>query len=330
MKSTRICRRPLTAILNPEPVHKELKIATRDVHQQLAAHLTRLWRYGLVLSRNREMAEELVQATCVRALEKSAQYAPGTRIDRWLFAILHSIWISDLRTRRVRMGQGFVDSEDLQAPDTDEQDDNHRRYQQIMRRVNARLDAHLAGAVAVRPGVSRRALIAASVVFLLTGVGIGYLARPGVDDGIEALHEDVSIRDLEAHYMSLYSGETLLDVDSSPSVLRRGLARLAGDMGLQLQESQLVLAGSELKMVRILRYERTPIAQIAWNHADYGPMALCVSAHKQGGGSAISSEQRYGMNIVWWRSPQYQYALIARTPVAQLQATARQLQAALS
>ncbi|MGL4428101.1 MAG: anti-sigma factor family protein [Silvania sp.] len=197
-------------------------------------------------------------------------------------------------------------------------------------RMLARLDAHLAGAVAVRPGVSRRALIAASVAFLLTGVGIGYLARPGVDDGIEALHEDASIRDLEAHYMSLYSGETLLDVDSSPSVLRRGLARLAGDMGLQLQESQLVLAGSELKMVRILRYERTPIAQIAWNHADYGPMVLCVSAHKQGGGSAISSEQRYGMNIVWWRSPQYQYALIARTPVAQLQATARQLQAALS
>ncbi|MNC13012.1 hypothetical protein D3C75_607440 [compost metagenome] len=197
-------------------------------------------------------------------------------------------------------------------------------------RMLARLDAHLAGAVAVRPGVSRRALIAASVAFLLTGVGIGYLARPGVDDGIEALHEDASIRDLEAHYMSLYSGETLLDVDSSPSVLRRGLARLAGDMGLQLQESQLVLAGSELKMVRILRYESTPIAQIAWNHADYGPMALCVSAHKQGGGSAISSEQRYGMNIVWWRSPQYQYVLIARTPVAQLQATARQLQAALS
>jgi len=137
VKSTRICRRPLTAILNPEPVYKELKIGTRDVHQQLAAHLTRLWRYGLVLSRNHEMAEELVQATCVRALEKSAQYVPGTRIDRWLFAILHSIWISDLRARRVRMGQGFVDSEDLQAPATDDWDDNHRRYQQIMRRVNA-------------------------------------------------------------------------------------------------------------------------------------------------------------------------------------------------
>lgn len=249
-------------------------------------------------------------------------------------------WLDGQMTEAdARQFSRLLRSEEILAGRTAELMKSNQDYQQAFAplldeapdaRMLARLDAHLAGAVAVRPGVSRRAMIAASVVFLLTGVGIGYLARPVVDDGKEALHEDASIRDLEAHYMSLYSAETLLDVDSSPLVLRRGLARLAGDMGLQLQESQLVLAGSELKMVRILRYERTPIAQIAWNHADYGPMALCVSAHKQGGGSAISSEQRYGMNIVWWRSPQYQYALIARTPVAQLQATARQLQAALS
>lgn len=137
MKSTAICRRPLTANLNPETGREDRKITTSDVRQQLAVHLTRLWRYGLVLSRSRDMAGELVQATCVRALEKSAQFAPGTRIDRWLFSILHSIWISDLRARRVRMGQGFVDTEDLLAPDTGEQDEDRQRYQQIMHRVNA-------------------------------------------------------------------------------------------------------------------------------------------------------------------------------------------------
>jgi RNA polymerase sigma-70 factor (ECF subfamily) len=31
--------------------------------------MARLWRYGLVLSRQRDIAEELVQATCLRALE---------------------------------------------------------------------------------------------------------------------------------------------------------------------------------------------------------------------------------------------------------------------
>lgn len=93
---------------NPDLLVEGKPIATREVRQQLAAHLTRLWRYGLVLSRNRDIAEELVQSTCVRALERSGQYTPGTRIDRWLFAILHSIWISELRARHVRQGQGFV------------------------------------------------------------------------------------------------------------------------------------------------------------------------------------------------------------------------------
>ena len=73
--------------------------------------LPRLWRYGLVLSGNRDTAEELVQATCVRALERSVQFAPGTRLDRWLIAILHSIWLNEVRARKVRQGQGLVDAE---------------------------------------------------------------------------------------------------------------------------------------------------------------------------------------------------------------------------
>lgn len=77
----------------------------------LATHLPRLWRYGLVLSGNRDTAEELVQATCVRALERSGQFTPGTRLDRWLIAILHSIWLNEIRARKVRQGQGLVDAE---------------------------------------------------------------------------------------------------------------------------------------------------------------------------------------------------------------------------
>jgi RNA polymerase sigma-70 factor (ECF subfamily) len=81
------------------------------VMQGLAAELPRLWRYGLVLSGNRDTAQELVQATCVRAIERSAQFTPGTRLDRWLMTILHSIWLNDIRARKVRQGQGLVDAE---------------------------------------------------------------------------------------------------------------------------------------------------------------------------------------------------------------------------
>lgn len=112
------------------------KITTTEVRQQLAAHLDRLWRYGMVLSRNRDVAEELVQTTCVRALEYSARFTPGTHIDRWLFTLLHSVWINDLRAQRVRLGQGFVDSDDLLAPDTRQHTENHRQYQQVMQRVD--------------------------------------------------------------------------------------------------------------------------------------------------------------------------------------------------
>ncbi|PKC40236.1 RNA polymerase subunit sigma-24 [Pantoea ananatis BRT98] len=132
-----ICRPPLMVIRNPDTYDEDSHITTSEVRQQLAAHLTRLWRYGLVLSRNHDVAEELVQSTCVRALEKSAQFTPGTRIDRWLFSILHSIWISDLRARRVRLGQGFVESEELLAPDTQERDDERLHFQKIMQRVSA-------------------------------------------------------------------------------------------------------------------------------------------------------------------------------------------------
>jgi RNA polymerase sigma-70 factor, ECF subfamily len=85
--------------------------AHRAVMEGLAGLLPRLWRYGLVLSGNRDTAEDLVQATCVRALERSRQFMPGTRLDRWLIAILHSIWLNEVRARKVRQGQGLVDAE---------------------------------------------------------------------------------------------------------------------------------------------------------------------------------------------------------------------------
>ena len=84
---------------------------------ELPALLPRLWRYGLVLSGDRNTAEDLVQATCVRALERSFQFRVGTRLDRWLFSILRSIWLNELRAHRVREGQGLVSAEDVLTVD---------------------------------------------------------------------------------------------------------------------------------------------------------------------------------------------------------------------
>ena len=81
----------------------------RDVRLGLESHLARLWRYAVVLSSSRDVADDLVQATCLRAIERADQFAPGTRLDHWLFAILRSIWLNrDPRpegSRRRRMGR---------------------------------------------------------------------------------------------------------------------------------------------------------------------------------------------------------------------------------
>jgi RNA polymerase sigma-70 factor, ECF subfamily len=63
------------------------------------------------------MADDLVQATCLRAIERADQFVPGTKVDRWLLAILRSIWLNELRSRRIREGGGFVDPEDVLTAD---------------------------------------------------------------------------------------------------------------------------------------------------------------------------------------------------------------------
>jgi RNA polymerase sigma-70 factor (ECF subfamily) len=89
----------------------------REVRTGLELGLARLWRYALVLSGTSDAAEDLVQATCLRAVERADQFVPGTRLDRWLFAILRSIWLNDIRARRIRMGGGFVDGEEALSTD---------------------------------------------------------------------------------------------------------------------------------------------------------------------------------------------------------------------
>ncbi len=79
--------------------------------------LARLWRYALVLSRANDAADDLVQATCLRAIERADQFVPGTRLDRWLFAILRSIWLNEIRSRKIREGGGFVDAEEALSVD---------------------------------------------------------------------------------------------------------------------------------------------------------------------------------------------------------------------
>ncbi len=107
----------------------------QEVLAGLEPNLARLWRYGLVLSGARDVADDLVQATCVRAIERADQFEAGTRVDRWLFSILRSIWLNELRSRRVREGAGLVDAGEALVVDGGREIETNIFAAQVLREV---------------------------------------------------------------------------------------------------------------------------------------------------------------------------------------------------
>ena len=64
-------------------------------------HLSALYNFAVALAGPVD-AEDLVQTTCVHALEHLDTYQPGTNIRAWLFTILRNEWVS--RHRRMQRG----------------------------------------------------------------------------------------------------------------------------------------------------------------------------------------------------------------------------------
>jgi hypothetical protein len=63
------------------------------VSQHIIDELACLWRHGVVWSGHRDIAEDLVQATYLRTLDRVEEFQLGTHIDHQLLAILNSISI---------------------------------------------------------------------------------------------------------------------------------------------------------------------------------------------------------------------------------------------
>lgn len=81
----------------------------KQVRRGLTALLPRLWRFAMYLTRDTAAAEDLVQATCLRALEKASQYAADTKLDSWTFTIMVSIWKNTLRSASTRKTDATAD-----------------------------------------------------------------------------------------------------------------------------------------------------------------------------------------------------------------------------
>ena len=87
---------------NDKTPHGSASVADRptsEFRNALVSKLPNIRRFSFVLCRDLSLSDDLVQTTCVRALERWQQFTTGTRMDSWLFSIMHSIWCNDMRHR---------------------------------------------------------------------------------------------------------------------------------------------------------------------------------------------------------------------------------------
>jgi RNA polymerase sigma-70 factor, ECF subfamily len=162
-----------TAALRREAMEKE------GLSTELPALLPRLWRFALRLAGDRHDAEDLVQRACVRALERRHQLQPGTATLSWLFSIVHSVWLNEVRARQIRSHGSIQWSEELADTVADPVAANPESYalhQQIIAAVEKLPYAQRAVMLLVAvEGLSYRE--AASVLEVPIGTVMSRLAR---------------------------------------------------------------------------------------------------------------------------------------------------------
>jgi RNA polymerase sigma-70 factor, ECF subfamily len=130
--------------------------ASDQFADQLIAVLPRLRRFARGLSRSVIDADDLVQAACERALARRHQFQEGTRFDSWMFRIVQTIWIDQVRARDVRKENGDVAEERLVSDEP-------------VRRVEARLALD-----EVRRAVHRLSPDQRTALLLVTVEGLSY------------------------------------------------------------------------------------------------------------------------------------------------------------
>lgn len=112
--------------------HLEVSVLSTSVMSEIKAHIASLRRYALVLTRDPDAAEDLVQETLVKAIAKADTLRPNSDLRTWMFRIMHNTHVSALRRARTREAA----RPDLPEPVTPE----HQHSQMTLKQVLDALD----------------------------------------------------------------------------------------------------------------------------------------------------------------------------------------------
>ena len=78
------------------------------LRQEMVNLLPRLRGFARSLAKEPDKADDLVQAACERALDRLNQVVEGTRLDSWLYRIIYTQWIDNLRRGKIRSAKLVV------------------------------------------------------------------------------------------------------------------------------------------------------------------------------------------------------------------------------
>lgn len=150
-----------------------------DLATALPAMLPRIWRFALRLAGDKHDAEDLVQRSCVRALERQSHLRAGSSPLSWMFSIVYSIWMNEIRSRQIRSrGQIQWDGDTVEniSDESDAGPEMNLFYKQVVNAVEALPEAQRCVMLLVAvEGLSYRE--AANVIDVPIGTVMSRLAR---------------------------------------------------------------------------------------------------------------------------------------------------------
>lgn len=158
--------------------------------------LPALWRFALQVTRDKDDAEDLVQRTCVRAIEQSDRYNDKGKLKSWLFRIAHNIWKNELRARAIRergnllvMQPNGMDASEIGRDSATPE--SRLEFQDVVNAVEALPEGQrLVIQLVCASGFSYAET--ASILDIAVGTVMSRLARARVAIGEQFLHEESS------------------------------------------------------------------------------------------------------------------------------------------
>ena len=87
---------------SPQPFVPHVALSDEDFKVQLGQVISHLRAFGRSLSGNRDLADDLVQETLMKAWAARARFQAGTNMRAWTFIILRNLFLSQMRRARFK------------------------------------------------------------------------------------------------------------------------------------------------------------------------------------------------------------------------------------